>query len=662
MKPTKYLLALLIFGIISLKFNSGSDLSVAKAQELPQFSDLTEIDDTQAAEEKYSKPTDDARVAESDAKVNYGKSKYLAAGRWKKGRVESYLKFKTRKGYHADKLYIYLVSGKTSGLTVYSASRNWSENKITWKNRPSKGTKLDSSAKKSGSWWEFDVSSVVSSGGDYSFAITGPSGNLVNFYSSEGKRSPRLSYVKGSEKTPVPTKKTTRPSSTVNPSGTANPTDNPTDHPTSSPTGEPTSTSSPTCAPGIDCGDDGDNGTGGVVIDESDDGPLVTSPSPSCAAGIDCGNDGTPSPNPSGCPVGIDCSVDGPPSTPVGSPTCAPGLDCGNDTSPTPARTSTSTPRSTATSTSAPSNSPTAPPNTGGISAQPNTKIAYIGDTGDGNNFQTVLNLIKQEGAQAVMHSGDLSYTSSATTFIGKINATLGANYPYFMGQGNHDTGSWSQYVPRIPSQYVVAGTPSSGNYAVNFQGVYIAIGKDKISTPSTFSSDLKLAQVQNIWKVCSFHEVHRAMHTGYKNTEIPYSIYDECRTYGAMTTNGHAHTYSRTKTLLSASGQQVDPSWPTSTTLRIARGAFFDLHSGTGGRDPGSWERCKKSTDTSDVAGGSCNIFAEKNGAVITRTGNPYGAAFVTYNVGGDPHKATGYYMETNSPTHIDDFTITAQ
>ncbi len=682
MKKLKLLCLCLIITFVVFKINSLTAIRSASAQEVPNFDEVTAVDEIDAESVKYSRPTDDTRVTESDPRVNYGKSKYLAAGRWKKGKVESYIKFDVRKGYRADKLYIYLISGKTSGLTVYSASRNWSERKIIWKNRPSKGSKLDSSANKSGSWWEFDVSSARSSNGEYAFTVTGPSNKIVNFYSKEGKRAPRLSYIKGQERTPSPTNKTTSPTSTTNATSTVHPsstaTNNPTSSPTNNPTVEPTNTNQPTfapspsCDPGIDCGNDGDPATGGVVIDETDDGegtgatatPAVT---PSCAPGIDCNNDGgtsaTPAPTTGPtCPPGLDCNPDGPlPSSSSPSATCVPGIDCTNDGgSPTASPTTgsrSSTPTSTATA--APS---TPGGGTGGISAAPNTKIAYIGDTGDGNNFQAVLNLIKQEGATAVVHSGDLSYTSSASTFIGKINATLGANFPYFMGQGNHDKGTWGQYVPRIPSQYVVAGSPASADYAVNFQGVYVAIGRDKVSTPSTFSTDLKLAQVQNIWKVCSFHEVHRAMHTGYKSTEIPYSVYDECRTYGAMTTNGHAHTYNRSVTLLSASGQQIDPSYPDPFNLRVARGVFFDLHNGASGKSPGSWERCKKTTDASDVAGGKCNIFANRNGAVITRIGSPYGAAFITYNVDGDPRKARGYYMETNSTTHIDDWTVTAQ
>src|SRR5438034_7318793 len=46
-----------------------------------------------------------------------------------------------------------------------------------------------------------------------------------------------------------------------------------------------------------------------------------------------------------------------------------------------------------------------------------NLKIAFIGDQALGPNSVAVLNLIKSEGAEAVMHSGDLDYTDNPTAW-----------------------------------------------------------------------------------------------------------------------------------------------------------------------------------------------------------------------------------------------------
>src|SRR5262245_20894102 len=72
-----------------------------------------------------------------------------------------------------------------------------------------------------------------------------------------------------------------------------------------------------------------------------------------------------------------------------------------------------------------------------------NFKIAFIGDQGRGKNAQAVLHLIKNEGAAAVVHSGDFDYQDNPAAWDDQINAILGADFPYFASLGNHDDGSF---------------------------------------------------------------------------------------------------------------------------------------------------------------------------------------------------------------------------
>src|SRR5262249_3866676 len=44
------------------------------------------------------------------------------------------------------------------------------------------------------------------------------------------------------------------------------------------------------------------------------------------------------------------------------------------------------------------------------VSTDPGLKVAFIGDTGTGAGYQAVLDLIKREGAQALVVEGDMSY------------------------------------------------------------------------------------------------------------------------------------------------------------------------------------------------------------------------------------------------------------
>ena len=59
-----------------------------------------------------------------------------------------------------------------------------------------------------------------------------------------------------------------------------------------------------------------------------------------------------------------------------------------------------------------------------------NFKMAFIGDQSLGPNPVAVMNLIKAEGAQAVMLSGDLDYTDNPAAWEAQINSVLGADFP----------------------------------------------------------------------------------------------------------------------------------------------------------------------------------------------------------------------------------------
>jgi len=72
-----------------------------------------------------------------------------------------------------------------------------------------------------------------------------------------------------------------------------------------------------------------------------------------------------------------------------------------------------------------------------------NFKIAFIADQGSGSNATAVLNLIKNEGANAVVHQGDFDYNDNPSAWDGLITSVLGANFPYFASVGNHDDGSF---------------------------------------------------------------------------------------------------------------------------------------------------------------------------------------------------------------------------
>src|SRR5437879_536252 len=79
------------------------------------------------------------------------------------------------------------------------------------------------------------------------------------------------------------------------------------------------------------------------------------------------------------------------------------------------------------------------------IPTDPNLKVAFIGDSGNGEDFRRVLGLIKSEGAVMVMHQGDFDYAKDADGFFATIDSILGPNFPYFASVGNHDIDNWNE-------------------------------------------------------------------------------------------------------------------------------------------------------------------------------------------------------------------------
>ncbi|MBI4674318.1 MAG: hypothetical protein HY741_21965 [Chloroflexi bacterium] len=46
----------------------------------------------------------------------------------------------------------------------------------------------------------------------------------------------------------------------------------------------------------------------------------------------------------------------------------------------------------------------------GDVTTEPDLKVAFIGDSGNGSEFEQVLELVKAEGADLVLHQGDFDY------------------------------------------------------------------------------------------------------------------------------------------------------------------------------------------------------------------------------------------------------------
>jgi hypothetical protein len=290
----------------------------------------------------------------------------------------------------------------------------------------------------------------------------------------------------------------------------------------------------------------------------------------------------------------------------------------------------------------------------------PNFKVAFIGDQGLGPDASAVLNLIKLEGAQAVMHSGDLDYADNPAAWEAQINGVLGADFPYFVSIGNHDELKWAAaggYQQYVESRFARLGIGWTGRLGVrstfHYKGLFFVLTAPGITSGfDDGASDLyirdQLAADNSVWSICSWHKNQRLMQVGTKTDETGWGAYEEARKGGAIIATAHEHSYSRTHLLGSMSGQTVAS---TSNTLTLTKGKSFAFVSGLGGQSVrpqslgGNW--------WASVYASTCLA-----GDVVCRPNAVAGALFGVFNVDGQPNKALFYFKDVNGKV-VDSFVV---
>lgn len=68
------------------------------------------------------------------------------------------------------------------------------------------------------------------------------------------------------------------------------------------------------------------------------------------------------------------------------------------------------------------------------------TKVAFLVDAGLNKASRMVLDLLKDEEVDMVIHSGDLDYSGKASEFYASIDEVLGQDFPYFVSMGNYES------------------------------------------------------------------------------------------------------------------------------------------------------------------------------------------------------------------------------
>ena len=284
--------------------------------------------------------------------------------------------------------------------------------------------------------------------------------------------------------------------------------------------------------------------------------------------------------------------------------------------------------------------------------------VAFIGDSGNGSEFKSVLDLAMAEDVDAIIHNGDFDYGLDPDGFFATVDGKVGGDFPYFASVGNHDAPSWSEYSVYIKAHMEAAGATvdnddfSDQKFAFFWRSLhFVFVGENGQNDEFASFIDEQLDPAADEWKICGWHKNQEAMQIGGKGDEMGWDVYENCRMNGAIVTTGHEHSYERTKTLTNMTAQQVDGSCSDPASVCVSPGRTIAIVSGLGGVGIRDQERCQPSTAPYGCNGEWASIYASDQNAT-------YGALFIRFNAGGDTKKAEGYFKNVDGAV-VDQFTI---
>jgi len=176
----------------------------------------------------------DAQVNESDPEANFGDSTFLQVDGATDPGVESFIRF-TVTGIsdtvQSVRLRVYdTTNDSDNGPAVYATEPTWNESRITWSSRPARvsGELDNKDAITTNTWVEYDVTSIVTGNGTFSFVLAADSKNATTFSSRQGSEPPQLVVTLADGPTPtsappatVAATLTPPPTSTQGPPGTS---------------------------------------------------------------------------------------------------------------------------------------------------------------------------------------------------------------------------------------------------------------------------------------------------------------------------------------------------------------------------------------------------------------------------------------------------------
>ncbi len=309
-----------------------------------------------------------------------------------------------------------------------------------------------------------------------------------------------------------------------------------------------------------------------------------------------------------------------------------------------------------------------------------NLKVAFLGDSHDGINFDSVLKLIKKEKAEVTVHMGDLSYSilpQGPKKWNDLISKILGPKYPYLVTIGNHDKIHWHEaswgYITlfkerikdikdlkcQVQSQDSDFGVKSFCEY----KGLLFLLSGvgTRGSNHEDFIEKVLSKHKQKSWKICAWHKNQRTMQVGNKPNEVGWQPYKICNKYGAIIATGHEHSYARTKTLTKMGDEnQNHGASGLPELVELGDNKNFVFVNGVGGHSIrpynkifGALPEWWASIYTSD--------YTIKNRKTLQKGANinkDYGVLFVTFNYLGQKTKAKAQFITAKGKI-LDEFMI---
>jgi len=313
------------------------------------------------------------------------------------------------------------------------------------------------------------------------------------------------------------------------------------------------------------------------------------------------------------------------------------------------------------------------------------TKIAFIANTGVNSDFQNILNLIKNEQADYIVHAGDFDLQSNPELFASTITTTLGEAFPYLYVIGDQDEPYWNsdcfnqkecyttdmlnrlaanQLELTLPNKDTVQENEQHTNqffdtYALDLGAVHlVALGLGDFDTSDSGTGATEYAPfITNTFeksdasvKICVFHETMFEIQVGNQIDSIGWKPFEACREQGALIVTGSDHSYSRSKTIRNYPEQIISTIWSKNDLLRLEPGTSFIVNAGLGGANYSLQERCKPITAPFGCQGEWASIYS------INQAAKP-GVFFIEIDE-NQPTKATAYFKNTDAQV-IDTFNL---